>query len=155
MMMDNDYLRINKAGIQIIKESETLRTKAYRCPSGIPTIGWGHIKSVLITMTCSEAEAENWLAEDIEWAERVVRMKVDVPLNENQFSALVSFVFNVGVTNFISSTLLRLLNEGLYESAPTELRKWIYGRDRLGKKIQLPGLVTRRNREAELWSTAA
>lgn len=152
MVMDNDYLRINKAGINIIKDSESLRLKAYKCPSGIPTIGWGHTKGVLPSMTCSEAEAENWLAEDIERAESAVRIKVDVSLNENQFSALVSFVFNVGVTNFISSTLLRVLNEGRHESVPAELRRWVYGRDRFGKKIQLPGLVTRRNKEAELWS---
>jgi lysozyme len=105
--------------------------------------------------SCNETEAECWLAQDIDYAERIVQLKVDVPLNENQFSAIVSFVFNVGASNFISSTLLKLLNEGLYDKVPEQMKRWKYGRDKGGNKIELTGLLRRRQAEAELWSTPA
>jgi lysozyme len=78
---------------------------------------------------------------------------VQVPINSNQFSALVSFVYNVGDGNFASSTLLKALNKWLYSEVPNQLKRWKFGSDPVtGKKIELPGLVKRRQMEADLWN---
>jgi len=147
----NSNLKMNQSGIDIIKDREKLYLKAYLCPSGIPTIGWGHTLKVKLGMTCTIEQAEEWLKIDIEDFEKAIYNTVNVDLNENQFSALVSFVFNIGYGAFVNSTLLRLLNLGNYESVPEQLRRWKYGSVR-GVKTELPGLVIRRNMEAELWS---
>lgn len=144
-------IKTNQEGLNLIKEAERLRLKAYSCPAGKPTIGYGHTKNVFIGMDCTEGEAEEWLTQDICHVEHLIDAYVKVPLTENQLSALVSFVFNVGGWNFRSSTLLRRLNEGKYDEVPFQMRRWIYARVH-GEKVVLPGLVTRRDKEAELWS---
>lgn len=150
--MNND-LKMSQAGYKIIQDSESLRLKAYLCPSGKPTIGWGHTAGVMLGMVWDKNVADEYLVWDVQGSERIVKYLVKVPLNVNQFSALVSFVFNVGVINFESSTLLRLLNTGDYDAVPGQLARWIKGTDpKTGKKIILPGLVVRRGKEAALWS---
>jgi len=105
-------------------------------------------------MACAQTEAQEWLEEDLAYFSKIVGDQVQVPLNENQFSALVSFAFNVGALNFISSTLLKLLNQGDYSAVPDQLRRWVFGRDRKTKaKIKLGGLVRRRELEAALWES--
>lgn len=127
---------------------------AYYDGGRVPTIGFGHTRGVKMGMTCTEAQAYAWLDEDLDEAERAVDTLVRVPLNDNQFAALVSFVFNVGVTAFAGSTLLRLLNAGNYAAVPAQLMRWVKDDDpkRPGKKITVPGLVNRRTADAALWS---
>jgi GH24 family phage-related lysozyme (muramidase) len=84
--------------------------------------------------------------EDLKVFESAVRRLVTVPLNQNQFDALVSFVFNVGEGAFKDSTLLRLLNSGNYKAASAQFGKWVYA----GKQV-LPGLVARRESEYQLF----
>lgn len=145
-------MKVNSSGLSIIKECEGFRSKAYLCPSGVPTIGWGRTKGVSLGMICTLSEAQAWLEEDVAYVVKVIKFSVKVPLSENQLSSLVSFIYNVGVTNFLSSTLLKVLNQGQYSLVPAQMRRWIYGRDkRTGTKISLPGLVKRRELEVSLW----
>lgn len=155
--------RINAEGLRLIKQWESFIPFAYDdfdSPkkrrkiqpgdkvNGTLTIGYGstgvHVKP---GMTISEAEANELLLDDLDRFERFVERKVVVPLNENQFAALVSFCFNVGEGAFGKSTLLKKLNSGDYASVPSELAKWVTSK---GKRIQ--GLVNRRAAEAGLWA---
>lgn len=131
----------------LIKRFEGLRLEAYRDVVGIPTIGYGHTKGVKMGDVCTEEQADKWLEEDAEEASRAIKRCVKVPLNENQYSALLSFTYNVGAGALERSTLLTLLNEKHYESAGDQLMNWVYAG---GRKIQ--GLINRRKAEQELWN---
>jgi GH24 family phage-related lysozyme (muramidase) len=144
-------MRTSQKGIDLIQKFEGLFLKSYRCPAGVLTIGYGHTTAegypaVNENMTITVSEANDILRRDLGKEEATVSDLVKVPLNQNQFDALVSFVFNVGRTNFANSTLLKKLNAGQYDAVPTELMKWTRG----GGK-QLPGLVRRRQAEGALW----
>jgi lysozyme len=138
---------INAAGLALVREHEGLRLAAYRDTSGIWTIGYGHTEEVRPGYCISSDRAEQLLKADLTRAERAVAALVKVPLTDNQFSALVSFVFNVGEGAFAKSTLLRKLNESGYGLVPACLKSWIFDNGRV-----LPGLVKRRADEAALWS---
>lgn len=153
--------KINDEGLELIKRWEGLVLYAYddrdgaRPPKPIKagdkvrgklTIGYGHTRSAHRGQVITEAEAERLLREDISSAEAAVERLVSVPLNDQQFAALVSFVFNVGETAFGKSTLRRKLNAGDYAAAPGELMRWVYDD---GKRVE--GLVNRRAQEAALW----
>lgn len=133
-------------GKDIIKKWEGLRLKAYLCPAGVPTIGYGHTYNVKMGQTISVAQAELFLDHDYQDAEEQVLSLVKVPLTENQLGALTSFVFNLGAGNLRISTLLRKLNQGDYTSAAEEFNKWVFAG---GKKLN--GLVKRRAEERELF----
>lgn len=140
-------MRTSRRGLEFIKNEEGCVLHVYRDPAGYPTIGVGHlIKAGETFDKITEEEALQLLARDLAVAENAVSKMVRVPLTQNQFEALVSFVFNVGSGNFQKSTLLKLLNQGQYEAVPGELAKW----RKAGGQV-LPGLVLRRRREAELW----
>jgi lysozyme len=139
---------INAAGLALIKKYEGLSLKAYRCPAGLLTIGYGHRGDVQDGDVITSAEAEELLREDLAAFESGVSKLVNVDLNANQFAALVSFAFNVGLAAFARSTLLSLLNRGWYEQVPAQILRWsrVAGRT-------LSGLARRRRDEAALWST--
>lgn len=140
--------------VELIKESEGLRLKAYMpTKNDRPTIGYGHTKGVKMGMTITKAQAEQYLRDDLAWAESAVNRLVKVKINQNQFDALVSFVFNLGEANFASSTLLRKLNNGDYEEAANQLLRWNKQRTASGKLVVLDGLTTRRQKEKELFLT--
>lgn len=140
--------RINEAGLALIKEFEGLRLTSYRCPAGVWTVGWGSTgPHVVPGMTITEEEAETLLRDDLRRFEEGVEQLVEVPLNDNQFAALVSFAFNLGLGALSGSTLLRLLNEGDYASVPAQLARW----NKAGGKV-LAGLSRRREAEGKLWS---
>lgn len=100
--------RANDDGVALIKEFEGLSLTPYRCSGKVWTIGYGHTRTVRPSMIISEEKAEELLREDLYSAEKQVNDLVEVPLSDNQFAALVSFVFNVGAGNFKRSSLLRL-----------------------------------------------
>lgn len=138
--------------MNLIGHSEGRYLKAYKCPAGIWTIGYGHTSAagspeVRPGMTITEDEAVSILQNDLEQYEGYVKRLVKVPLNQHQFDALVSFVFNVGPGNFQKSTLLKLLNRKQYDAVPAQLIRWT----RANGKV-LKGLVKRRQAEAALWS---
>lgn len=155
--------RINADGLALIKQWESFipfayddfdspknrrKIKAGDNVNGTLTIGYGSTGAhVRPGMTITEPEASELLLDDLDRFERCVERKVVVPLNENQFAALVSFCFNVGEGAFGKSTLLKKLNKGDYASVPTELAKWVTSK---GKRLQ--GLVNRRAAEAGLWA---
>lgn len=134
-------------GINLIKQFEGCRLAAYKCPSGVLTIGWGHTKGVKIGDTCTQEQADKWLADEVQIFENAVKNLVNVPLNENQLGALTSFVYNVGIGNFSTSTLRKKLNAKDYTGAANEFERWVYG----ANKRKLEGLVRRRKAEKELF----
>jgi len=140
-----------KNGIELIKRAEGCSLKAYRCPAGVLTIGYGatNIDGIPVSadMTITEREAETILKSDLRRFENAVNRLVKVPLTQNQFDALISFTFNVGEGNLAKSTLLKKLNKGDYQAVPAELAKW----NKAGGKV-LRGLVARRSAEAALWT---
>ena len=139
-------MRISKEGIALIECWEGLRLRAYRCPAGVWTIGYGHTKTAKAGMVITIRQAEELLLKDVRGFEEAVRDLVIVSLTQNQFDALVSFTFNVGVEAFRKSTMLRLLNERKYKEAGYQFERWV----RAGNKI-LPGLVARREAEKALF----
>ncbi|MNR34210.1 Lysozyme RrrD [compost metagenome] len=124
-----------------------MRLTAYLDTGGVWTIGYGHTRSALAGMQISEARALMLLAQDVAEAVEAVNKLVRVPLEQYEFDALVSFVFNIGVGAFKSSTMLRCLND---RAEPmrigTEFLRWVYDN---GKKIA--GLETRRRKERLLF----
>lgn len=145
---------INKAGLELVKKFEGFYPNAYLCPAGVWTIGYGHTAGVQQGQTITEQQAEEFLKEDMIESAAAVERFVSVPLTDNQFSALVSFTFNVGAGSLQNSTLRRKLNAGNYEAVSSELNRWVKATDPVtGKKKTLRGLVRRRAAEGELWLT--
>ncbi len=151
---------ISQQGIDLIKSFEGFRDKMYNDPAGHCTIGYG---TLLHKGNCDGRSSEQpyvngvtaekatqLLKQEAETFQKVINDSVTVSLNQNQNDALVSFVYNIGAAAFGKSTLLRLLNQGDYRSAPTEMKKWTKARVN-GNLVDLPGLVKRRNAEAELF----
>lgn len=133
--------------LDIIKRHEGLRLEAYMpTPNDVPTIGYGHTKGVKMGDRITNAQAEEYLRHDIAWAQDAVNSLVKVRLTQNQFDALVSFVFNVGASAFAKSTLLRMLNDGDYKGAADQFLRW----DKQGGKV-LRGLTKRRAEERALF----
>jgi len=137
-------MQISNAGLDLIKQFEGLRTTAYRCSAGILTIGYGHTHGVKTGDVITPQQADEYLREDVQIAELNVNTNIKTPLTQNQFDALVSFVFNVGAGNFVKSTLLKKLNAGDYSGAADELLKWVNAG---GKPLE--GLRKRRTAERE------
>jgi lysozyme len=105
-------MQISDAGIELIQEFEGLRLVGYRCPAGKATVGYGHTKKARVGQRISMERAEQLLREDLDTFEQCVDRVVSVPLNSNEFSALVSWAFNVGCGAVAKSTLVRKLNAG-------------------------------------------
>lgn len=152
---------VSQSGINIVKKFEGLHkvtdsgdVRAYRCPAGKWTIGYGHTKGVRSGMRATPAQCEEFLVEDLNEAGAIVRRYVNVPLSQNQYDALVSFVFNLGGGNFQSSTLLKKLNKGLYDEVPAQILRWNKARVD-GVLTELRGLTRRRTAEAALFSMDA
>lgn len=141
-------MSINQDGVNLIKSFEGLYLDAYIDPVGIPTIGYGHTQGVEEGMTITEAQAEDFLREDLADAEAAVSSDlVEVSLNSDRFSALVSFTFNVGSQAFADSTLLQLLNAGDFQGAADQFPVWNKG----DGGQELAGLTRRRNAERALF----
>lgn len=138
----------NQAGLDLIKRFEGYRGRAYKCAAGKWTVGWGSTRNVRPGMSITESEAEQRLREDLEDAEWTVAKAIRVPLNDNEFAALVSLVFNIGAGAFRGSTLLRMLNAGDRISASAEFLRW----NKAGGK-SLEGLNRRRLAERALFLT--
>jgi lysozyme len=144
-------MRCNEEGLSIIKRFEGLRLEAYRCPAGVLSIGYGSTRNVTPGMKITPQEAEERLRRDVAVAEADVSRMVNVALNENQASALISFVFNLGGSQFRSSTLRALVNRGAFDpsrdpNAPDEFLKWVHSNGKV-----LAGLVERRKAERSLF----
>lgn len=136
----------SKTGLALIAAHEELKLKAYLCPAGVPTIGYGHTKGVRMGDTITPDQADKFLREDLADAEKAVNAQ-GLKINQNQYDALVSFTFNVGVGNFGKSTLLKKVKANADDPAiRNEFARWNKG----GGKV-LPGLTRRRKEEADLY----
>lgn len=140
-------MRTNDEGIALIKQWEGLKLEAYLCPANVWTIGYGHTRTARPGMKITAQEAERLLKDDLRKFETAVSNAVRIDLTENQFAALVSWTYNVGEGAMKSSTLIRKLNSGDYDSVPTELLKW----NKVSGKVNR-GLANRRAAEVGLWS---
>ena len=136
----------NASGVNLIKSFEGLRLKAYQDAVGVWTIGYGTTRGVKPGQEISEAQAEALLKTDLNRFEQAVNQAVRVPINDNQFAALVSFTYNVGSGALRSSTLLRKLNYRDTYGAANEFPRW----NRAGGRV-LAGLTRRRNAERALF----
>jgi lysozyme len=141
---------MSQQGISLIKKYEGFRAKAYLCPAGVPTIGYGETRNVRLGMTITEAEASAKLESRYEEFENGVLKLVHRSLNANQLAALVSFAYNLGLGSLQSSTLLVKVNKGDFSGTAKEFSKWVYGKVN-GKATVLPGLVERRKAESALF----
>lgn len=148
-------LTISDSGLKFIADHEGIILNLYNDPVGHCTIGVGHLVhrgpingSEPEEFKCgiTRERAMELLRDDVKIAEQTIHKLVKVALNQNQFDALVSFVFNVGEQQFAKSTLLKKLNTGEYNAVPHELNRWVFAD---GQK--LPGLITRRQHEGELF----
>lgn len=150
---------INQAGIDLIKEFEGLRLKAYKDPVGILTIGFGHTRGVTQNMVITPEEAELFLIQDINEHAQLMKRALRVNLNDNQFAAMTSILFNVGPGNSNKSGIIRLktgepstlfkhINKANYNAAASEFGRWVFA----GGKV-LKGLQRRREAERKLFET--
>lgn len=141
----------SSTGFEMTRSFEGLSLNAYQDVAGIWTIGYGHTgPDVTPGQTITEPEAEALLRGDLAHAVTCVNRTVNVPIGQPQFDALVDFCFNVGRGNYLSSTLLRLVNLGDFTQAAAQFALWIHA----GGEV-VPGLVRRRKAEAERFTAAA
>lgn len=155
-------MRVGQSGKNLFKQWEGLVKHEYLDSGGAPTIGIGHLLTrsertsgkILIGGQAYDyrnelTEEQCWqlLDQDLDDAEASVNEVVEVPLNQNQFDALVSFVFNVGNGAFRNSTLVKKLNQGHYDEVPRQLLRWVKDN---GHVVQ--GLINRREKEIGLWN---
>jgi lysozyme len=139
---------MNDACISLVKYFEGCRLKAYRCPAGVLTCGWGTTEGVTEGTEWTQEEADQRLAEDLSIFETRVKRLLFLDPTPNQLAALVSFAYNVGTHNLRESTLLKLFNAGDIAGAAEQFPRW----NKANGKI-LPGLVARRDAERRLFLT--
>lgn len=156
-------MRVSTNFIRLLEEFEGRKNQVYNCPAGCPTIGIGHkltdqeINSGQIIIAgqaidyrqgLSDEQIDALVCQDAQKFEETVNSLIRVPLNQNQFDALVSFTFNIGAGALASSTLLKVLNGSNYTAVPEQMKRWKFSNGQV-----LPGLVTRRQKEADLFMT--
>lgn len=147
-------MRINDAGLGLIKSFEGCELTSYRCPAGVWTLGYGSTgPDIKAGMTWTLAQAEDRLRADLRKFERAVEALVDGKATPNQFSALVCFAYNVGVGALTKSTLLKRHKAGDHAGAAAQFMAWNKARVN-GQLVPLKGLTRRRQAEADLYRKA-
>ena len=131
--------------LKLVQACEGFRASPYRCPAGVPTIGYGSTRYAN-GRPIPRAQADAILRQALKEYEAAVNRYVLVPINQNQFDALVDFAYNAGAQNLKNSTLLKLLNSGCYAQAAQEFDKWVFAGSQ-----RLDGLVKRRSLEKQLF----
>lgn len=142
--------QLDQASLDALKQREGCRLTAYKDVGGTWTIAYGHTGDVTEGQVIDQHQADVLLEHDTQWACDCVEHSVNVPLTDNEFGALVSFAYNIGASAFESSTLLKKLNAGDYESVPSEMLRWVKVK---GQRSE--GLVNRRNSEGGQWVKGA
>lgn len=139
-------MNTSEEGKALIKKFEGCELEAYQCSANVWTIGYGHTEGVKEGDTITQEEAEDMLAKDLSIYETYVEDAIHVPLEQQQFDALVSWTYNLGVGNLHSSTMRRVLNEGKYDRVPSEMARW----NKANGEV-LEGLERRRKAEGLLF----
>lgn len=142
-------MKTGKEGIDLIKKFEGCRLSAYKCPAGVPTIGYGNTfykdgKKVKMGDKITQAQAEELLADLLPKYEAIVNKAIKIPLKQNQFDALVSFAWNTGG----SQTLFKMVRE---KSPMDAIVNWWKTHYITANGKTLKGLITRRSAEADLF----
>jgi lysozyme len=132
-------MNYGKTGLALTEQFEGLRLTAYQDQVGRWTIGYGHTAGVQQGDTCTQAQAEAWLAFDVSWAVQTVNLYVKIALTQGEFDSLTDFVFNLGSGSFQHSNLLVQVNQRNFEAAAAEFEKW----DHAGGQV-VAGLLRRR-----------
>ena len=145
-------MKISEMGLELIKEFEGFSANAYLCPAKIPTIGYGNTfwedgRKVKLGEQISKTNALELLelVANKDFADKIFPL-IKVKVSQNQFDAMVSLAYNIGVGNFSKSTLLKKVNSGDFDGASFEFLKW----NKSGNK-ELLGLTRRREREKDLF----
>ncbi len=145
-------MKSSKKLIDLLVDVEGIRLEAYNDSSGFATIGIGHLlhRSPVdgTEKPITEAEAYTLCSKDVGWAETAINTYVKAPLSQNQFDALVSWTFNLGIGTLIKSTVLVLLNQQKYKEASDHMR--LYNKS---AGVVIPGLITRRTKEYNLFNS--
>lgn len=129
-------MKLSLMGARLLAEREGVRTKAYQDTKGIWTIGIGHTgPEVRKGLIVSIEKVYSWFESDVKWAEDCVNNNVTITLTQNQFDALVSFVFNIGATAFVKSTILRKLNKNDIAGAVLEFDRWVIPKEITGRRM--------------------
>ena len=160
-------MKISKQGLDLIKEVEGKRNTAYNDSGGASTIGIGHLltkservsgkivikygnphtnETISYANGISDKHVYALFQYDLIPVESIISLGVKVPLTQYQYDALCSFIFNIGINAFASSTLVKVLNSGDYDGVPKQMRRWVYDN---GKVID--GLKNRREKEIIMW----
>jgi len=142
-----NIMKTSKAGIDLIKQFEGCETKAYKCPAGVWTIGYGHIKGVKEGDVITEQQAEEMLIAELDEYEGYINVNVALTLKQCQYDAMVSWVYNLGGGNLRSSTLLKVINADDMDGVPAQMLRW----NKANGKV-LEGLTRRRQAEADMFS---
>ena len=152
-------MNVSQKGIELVKRYEGFISKAYLCPAGYLTAGYGHRENVTKDTVLTEEEADYLLRKDLNQFASKISYSLEqdkIKVNQNQFDALCSFAFNLGYSALVFSTLWKKLKAGDYEGASDEFLKWVYitKTDKLtGErfKLKLKGLEQRRKAERDLF----
>jgi len=137
---------LSKVGFELLQQFEGCKLTAYEDSGGLPTIGYGHIRNVKMGDKITQGQADGMLIEDLVRYLDCVNRSVLVPINQNQFDALVCFTFNLGCGSLKSSTLLKKLNALDYVEAGNQFLRWNKVK---GRRVQ--GLANRREAERRLF----
>ncbi len=148
----NPRHKASAGAIALIKRFEGYRSKAARLPDGRWTLGYGHTRTAREGAQVSEDDAEALLLYDLMPVQAAINEAVFTPLSQNQYDALASFTFNIGVDNFRRSSVLRRVNEGNLIQAACALEMWRKA-DLDGERIVVDALVRRRSAEKTLFLT--
>lgn len=139
---------IPQAAIDLVKRFEGLRLTRYYDSVNNPTIGYGHLLTKYEAYSViSEDQAETILRSDLLKAADAVNRYITYPINDNQYSALIDFTFNLGKGVLQASTLKRVINRGDLKDAGAQFNRWVYA-----GATKLPGLIFRRHAEAQLFT---
>lgn len=139
-------MTISRKGLALIKDFEGLRLGAYLCPAGVWTIGYGHTKGVKPSQKISQEQADDFLIEDVAPVERLLNA-LGINFRQEQFDALVSWIFNLGSGNFVNSTMAKKIHlDGSDEEITDQMVKWVNA-----NKKPLVGLKKRRIAEANMF----
>ena len=142
---DPGHYCMSDEGLVLLKHYEGLKLRAYRCPTGVISIGYGHTKTAYLGQVITENRALKLLYDDLCQFEKAVKRLVQVPISRHEFSALVSYCYNCGAYSLIGTNLLANLNDGLYDLAAAEFT--------LGWENEPAGLRYRRCAEKILFKT--
>ena len=139
-------MNISEEGKGLIKKFEGCRLESYLCSANVWTCGWGATRDVKEGDVWSQSYADERFDGDIVEYENYINDYVTAPLQQNQFDALVAWVYNLGPANLKASTMLKVLNEGKYDEVPYQMKRW----NKANGEV-LAGLVRRREAEAALF----